>query len=79
MLLLLHQFVTLVFFTLSFHPEDLYSPLVGHYKCLTVVTDISFGYKSSNEGLNGYHGQKNLKKDDILLKKKVTIPCHLKI
>ena len=37
--------------------------------CPTVVTDISFGYKSFNEGLNGYLGQKNFKKDVILLKK----------
>ena len=36
--------------------------------CPTVVTDISFGYKSFNEGLNGHLGQKNLKKDVILLK-----------
>ena len=57
-----------IFFTLSFHPEVLYSPLVGRYMCPTVVTDISFGYKSFNEGLNGYLGLKNLKKDVILLK-----------
>ena len=44
-----------------FYPEDLYLPLVGRFKCPTVVTDISFGCKFSNEGLNGYHGQKNLK------------------
>ena len=66
-----------IFFTLSFYPEVLYSPLVRRYMCPTVVTDISFGYKSFNEGLNGYLGQKNFKKDVILLKK-VTIRCNFK-
>ena len=58
-----------IFFTLSFHPEVLYSPLVGRYMCLTVVTDFRFGYKSLDKSLNGYLGQKNFKKDVILLKK----------
>ena len=58
-----------IFVTLSFHPEVLYSPLVGRYMCPTVVTDISFGYKSFNEGLNGYLGLKNLKKRCYFVKK----------
>ena len=58
----------MIVFTFSFHPEALYSPLVGRYMCPTVVTDISFGYTSFNEGLNGYLDQIYLKKDVILLK-----------
>ena len=58
-----------VFSTLSFRPDALFSPLVGPYKCPTVVTDVSFGYKSSDEGLNGIHGQKNLKKRWDFVKK----------
>ena len=57
-----------VFFTLSFLPEVLYSPLVGRYMRPTVVTDISFGSLLMKVWM-GILGRKTSKKEVIMLKK----------